>query len=186
MLLSPAGTLTGDDADAGARKRCFRRREMMARHRLVGDDRDLASRPQRCDPLAERRDQAAPDDDVVGAVAERDIDDDRIAGAQRRGHGAVPVFRRGACGGDAAAQPLHDFIDDGFVRHVARFHREVGLGIDRIALLDQPPQRLRRIGALEQRPIAAALDPAVEDVERGAQPHRDSLGADRARGCRRS
>ena len=52
---------TRRDADAGARKRCFRRREMMARHRLVGDDRDLASRPELGDSLAERRDQAAAD-----------------------------------------------------------------------------------------------------------------------------
>ena len=142
LLLSPAGTFTDGDADAGAGERGFRRREMMARHRLVGDDRDLAARPEPGDPLAERREQAAADRDVIGAVAERDIDGDRIAGAQaaRSWRGA---FRRGAFGRDAAAQAFEDFIDDGFVRHVARFHREVGFGIDRIALLDQPPQRLR-------------------------------------------
>ena len=156
----------------------------MARHRLIGDDRDLASRPEPGDPLAERREQAAPDHDVIGAVAERDIDGDRIAGAQGRGHGAVPsgAFRRCTFGRDTAAQAFQDFIDDGFVRHVARFHRDVGFGIDRIALLDQPPQRLRRIDVLEQRTIAAALDPAVEDLEGGAQPDRNSLGADRRAG----
>ncbi len=83
---------------------------------------------------------------------------------------------------DQSAQALEDLLDDGVVRHVARFHREVGLGIDRIALVDQLPQRLRRIGALEQRTIAAALDPAVQHLERGAQPDRDALGADRRAG----
>jgi hypothetical protein len=116
---------------------------MMTRHRLVGDDRDLASRPK----LAIRSPSVAAgraDRDVIGAGAERDIDGDRIAGAERRGHGArlpARAFRR-----DSGRASPPDFIDDGFVRHVARFHREVGLGIDRIALLDQPPQRLLWIG----------------------------------------
>ena len=90
--------------------------------------------------------------------------------------------RRSARGRDPSTQARQNLIDDGFVRHVARLHREVGLRIDRLALFEQPPQRFRRIGALEQRTVAAAFDPAVEHVDRGAKPHRDSLQANRIAG----
>src|SRR6266487_3315236 len=42
----------------------------------------------------------APDDDVVAALAERDVDDDRIAGAQRRSHDR----RSPSAGGPGIAQ----------------------------------------------------------------------------------
>jgi len=53
---------------------------MMARHRLVGDDRSLGARPQRSNSLPQRRELAATDQDVVAARAERDIDEGQIAG----------------------------------------------------------------------------------------------------------
>ena len=88
-MLSPGGTIDR------RRARCPRAAsaasaagEMMARDRLVGDDRDLGAGPQRRDARAERGEQAAADHDVVAARAERDVDDDRIAGSQRRGHDA--------------------------------------------------------------------------------------------------
>ena len=95
--------------------------------------------------------QAAADHDVIAASRERDIDRDRLAGAQRRGHGrfssAMPSL--------AASAPI-DFVDDRIVRLVARLRPYVRLGIDRLAL-DQAasvaPDRL-----LEQRPVGAPLD----------------------------
>src|SRR5260221_11227096 len=60
---------------------------MMKRHRRVGDDRHLAAGAQLGDPLAERRQEAAADRDVIGALAQRDIHGDRFAGTERHGHG---------------------------------------------------------------------------------------------------
>src|SRR3954465_13564224 len=62
---------------------------MMARHRLVRDDRDLASWPKPADPLAQASQQTATDRDVIGAVTERNVDRTRVAGAQRHGHDAT-------------------------------------------------------------------------------------------------
>src|SRR5262249_46871025 len=73
-------------ADAGGGKRGLGRREMMARDRFVGDDRSLGARTQRGNFFAQQGQLTAPDDDVVAALAERDVDDDRIAGPQRRSH----------------------------------------------------------------------------------------------------
>ena len=44
----------------------------------------LGARTQRGNFFAQQGQLTAPDDDVVAALAERDVDDDRIAGAQRR------------------------------------------------------------------------------------------------------
>ena len=107
--------------------------------------------------------QAAADHDVVGARRRAPtLTVDRIAGCTADGAVMAALlarpWRRPA---DAlAAQAGDDLVDDRLVRHVARFDRDVGLGIDRIALVDQPPQRLDRIGVLEQRPVVAALDAA--------------------------
>jgi hypothetical protein len=59
--------------------------------RLVGDDRGARAGPQRGDARAQRLQHAAADDDVIGALAERDIDGDRIGMFQRRGHRAAPI-----------------------------------------------------------------------------------------------
>ena len=77
---------------AGSGKRGFGGIEVMTRDILVGDDGGLGARPQRFDARAERGDQPAPDDDVVAAGAERDLDGRRI-GAKRCGH--APAFRAG-------------------------------------------------------------------------------------------
>ena len=60
---------------------------MMLGDVLVGDDRDLAPGRSAAIRSPSVGEQAAADHDVVGALAERDVDRDRIAGAQRRGHG---------------------------------------------------------------------------------------------------
>src|SRR5690606_33961343 len=77
--------------DAGRSERRLDRGEMMPRYRLVGDDRGAGARPQGSDALVELADQAAADEDVVGALAERDGHGDRLGATQRRGHGAPPV-----------------------------------------------------------------------------------------------
>ena len=82
-----------DDAarwHAGFGKRGFDGGEVITRDILVGDNGGFGTRAQRCNAGAERCDQAAPDDDVVAAVAERDLDGRRIV-AKRRRHG--PAFR---------------------------------------------------------------------------------------------
>ncbi len=55
----------------------------------VGDDGRAHAGPKGCDARAERRQHVAADDDVVGAAAERDVDDHGIGMLQRRGHGAA-------------------------------------------------------------------------------------------------
>src|ERR1700736_5821747 len=69
---------------------------MMLRHRPIGDDGDDGVRAQRSNPGAQRAEDAATDHDVIAALRERHVDDDRIAGAHRDGHG-MPA----ACGRDS-------------------------------------------------------------------------------------
>ena len=52
--------------------------EMMLCHRGVGDDQSLRPRTKPGDTLAEARQQAAADHDVVGALAKPDVDLDRL------------------------------------------------------------------------------------------------------------
>ena len=77
---------------AGSCKRGFGGGEVVTGDILVGDDGGFGTRAQRRDARTERRDQPAPDDDVVAAVAERDLDGCRIV-AKRRRH--APAFRSG-------------------------------------------------------------------------------------------
>ena len=59
--------------------------EVMELDIRIGDDEDPGARPQSLDARTERRDQPAADDDVVAALAERDLHDGRV-GAKRSGH----------------------------------------------------------------------------------------------------
>ena len=72
--------------DAGLGERGLGGCEVVARDGLVGDDGHLGTRAQRSDPPPERQQLAAADMDLIAALPERNIDDDRIAGTQRRGH----------------------------------------------------------------------------------------------------
>src|SRR5262249_36605789 len=87
--------------DARRRERGLRDSEMVAHDGLVSHDCDLRPGPQRRDFLAEQRQQAAADVDVVAALAERDVDDDRVAATQGRRHGSWSP----SAGGDALAAP---------------------------------------------------------------------------------
>src|SRR5580692_5829228 len=62
---------------------------MITRDITVGNDDCLGTRPQRGDAGAQRSEQAAPDDDVVAARSDRDIDKRRIA-ANGRSHAPAP------------------------------------------------------------------------------------------------
>ena len=75
---SPAGTMTCDTPMPAASSDVCAAGEMRAPDILVGDDRGARARPQRRHARSELREHAAADHDVIGAVAERDIDDDRI------------------------------------------------------------------------------------------------------------
>ena len=59
----------------------------------VGDDGGAGARPQGGDAAAQRLQHVAADHDVIGAIAERDIDGNGIGMLQGRGHGvALSVF----------------------------------------------------------------------------------------------
>ena len=151
----------------------------------VGDDGGAGAGPQGGDAAAQRLQHVAADHDVIGAIAERDIDGDGIGMLQGRGHGVA--LRRVRCfAGGVAAQPgvqgLDTFIDDLFVRHVARPDRDVGVLIDRLALLDQAPDGGGGIGGLQQRAVGAPLHPLHDDIGIGLEPDRDRLVADTVAG----
>ena len=80
--------------DAGRIERGLRRLEPVLRHRAVRHDGGARAGTKRGDARAERGDQAAADDDVIGALAERDIDDGRIGAQRRRHHDAAPSAGR--------------------------------------------------------------------------------------------
>ena len=170
-----------------SRQRGLGLRQPMFCHGAVGDDGGAHAGPQRGDARAERRQHVAADHDVIGALAERDIDRDGIGMFQRRGHHlASNVSGDDRCAGGLAAQPgmqgVDAFVDDFFVRHVARPDRQVGLLINRLAFPDQALDGRGRIGGLQQRTVGAALDPAHDDVGIGLEPDRNRLVADAVAG----
>ena len=79
--------------DAGRFQRGFGGGEMMAGDGLVGDERHARAAAQRLDARAEAGEQAAADDDVIGARTERDLHHRRLTRTQRRGHDAVSAPR---------------------------------------------------------------------------------------------
>ena len=147
---------------------------MVLGHGLVGDDRALGARPQRLDALAERGEQPAADDDVVGARAQRDLTTIGSAArlAQRRDHGLLSA-RRDA---ERLRQLGDDFVDDGVVRLVARLHVDVGQRIDRLA------QRQQVLDLVGQRTVVAPLGALHQHVEIGLQPDRDAFDVDQVAG----
>ena len=100
-------------------------------HGAVGDDGGAHAGAQRGDARAERGQHAAADDDVIGAVAERDVDRDIGGMFQWRSHGVTLIpsvvgWAEGALGAQPGAQGIDTFVDDAVVRHVARADRQVG------------------------------------------------------------
>ena len=113
VLATPAAA---SDASAGS-SQCLG-------NRAVGDNSGARARTERSDARPQRRQHVAADDDVIGAVAERNVDGDGIGMFQWRSHGVTldPVGwmldRRAAA--EPGAQRLDAFLDDAVVRHVAR------------------------------------------------------------------
>ena len=98
---------------------------------------------------------------------------------QRRGHGAAPIcWPATSVDAKPVAQRLDAFIDDLFVRHVARQHHDVGAPIDRLALAEQAVDGAFGIGGLQQRPVGAPPHPAHDHLGIGLEPDRDRLVAD--------
>ncbi len=78
--------------------------EIVARDRFVGDDGRLGTGTQGGNPLPERGEQAAADHDVIAALAEHDIDDDRVDRAQWSSHGAGSPLTH--CAKGVTARPM--------------------------------------------------------------------------------
>ena len=76
-------------SDAGLRQRGLGLRQPVFCDRAIRHDGGARAGPQRGDAPAKGLQHIAADDDVIGAVAERDVDDDGIGMLQRRGHVAL-------------------------------------------------------------------------------------------------
>ena len=132
---------------------------------------------ERRDARAEHRQQPAADHDVIGARAERDLHGGRFRRAQRRGHhGAASAARLAPRRREARASAATISLTMVSCDDLARHHRDVGLGIDRIALGHQLADALRRV-ALQHRAVGggAALDAPHQHLEIGLEPDRDAL-----------
>ena len=153
--------------DACRAQRVLERSQMTAGDILIGDDGGQRARQQRGDPRADSGKQAVADGDVVAAVAKRDMDlGARRAGVQRAVIQAVPFGPVG--------ERLDDILDDRSVRDVAAVDGDIGGGIDRIALFDEPRHDGGRIVVIEQRPVGAAAHALHEQGKIGTQPDRNA------------
>ena len=115
--------------------------------------------------------QSVADDDIVGALAQRHVDD--------------PFTGQGGLGGGGSKmgdQRVDDVAGDLVLRHVLGGHGDVGLGVDRITGLDQRLQRRPGIGGLQQRAVGAAGDALEQQLEIGLDPNRDRPGLDQPAG----
>ena len=159
-----------DDArrKSGAGKALHQIVEMQRRDVFVGDHRATRAGRKGLDMRARRGDQSFADQDLVGALAERDWNLAH-AGSARRRH----VFRF-----DASAQSRHDRIHGRLMRPVARFDRDVGEPIGRAALVEQPAQGRLGIGGLQQRAVRAFANSSQQHLEFRLQPDRDARGGD--------
>ena len=109
---------------------------MQARDGLVGDDGGAHARQPRGDLGAGVGQQAAADQDVVGACAR-----DRRRRLPAR-EGALPLRPSGQTSSTASRLEVvgkggEDIVDDDVVGDVARLDVDRGLGVDRVALGDQ-------------------------------------------------
>ena len=158
------------------------RREVMARDLLVGDNDRLPSPQQRQHRGAGGLDQAGADENVVASLRKRD--------AQALGCGLISVCHGSlsTSGGRDTERTVRERGNDArrrlFRRAVAAVDDDIGLGIDRMAPLDQLREHRSRIAALQQGPVVAAGYPRDQHVEIGAQPYRDAPPCDPRAGGR--
>ena len=134
--------------------------------RIVAHDRDARGSQQRAGEFTRAIDQAGADGDVVGATGQVDAD-----GAGRT-HAVCPAVWACRCARMAS-------ITCSVVRSAGwavGIDHDVGLGVDRIALLHEPRENFSRIALAQQRPVGALLHPVEQHVEFGAQPHGERPG----------
>ncbi len=123
---SPSSTMIREVGDARRGERRLGRLQPMLGNGAVGDDGGAHAGPQRRDALTQRAQHVAADHDVIGAVAERDVDGNGGGVFQGRSHGEVAFIP--SAGGSTAGRAPHRcacraseaFVDDAVVRHVAR------------------------------------------------------------------
>ena len=156
-------------------------------HGAVGDDGGPHAGAQRGDARAERRQHAAADDDVIGAVAEGDVDRDIGGMFQWRSHGVtlIPSVVGWAEGAPAHSRARRASIHSSTMRSCGTSReadRQVGGPVDRLARFEQTADGRDRILGLQQRPVGAALDALHDDVDIRLEPDRDRLVADAVAG----
>ncbi len=81
-------------------------------------------------------------------------------------------------------QRRHHPFERHFRRAIEGIDGDVGLGVDRVALGDQPLEHRPGLAVLEQRPIVAPRHPVEQQIELGAQPDRHRALADERPGGR--
>src|SRR3978361_1425162 len=78
-----AGLAIGDDhcrmLEASGIERACEARQLCDRHFAVGDDAEAPAGEHRLEAIAGAFEQVVADDDVVGALTERDVDDGRVS-----------------------------------------------------------------------------------------------------------
>src|SRR5437763_16415815 len=77
---------------------------------------------------------------------------------------------------------IETFLDDLFVRHVARPDGQVGVLVDRLAFGEKALDGRSRIGGLQQWTVSPALDAAQDDIGIRLEPDRNPLVLDTATG----
>ena len=141
----------------------LQRRQMQLRHRRVGHDHRALLRQHRRQQRAGARQQIVADHHVIAGGRQHHRQPPRRLPRQQR----VQHLRGGGVRALVAA------IDD-----------DVGLGIDRVTLVDQPLQDLGRVAVRQQRAMVAAGHPPHQRLQRTAQPDRDRIGARSGAGFR--
>ena len=85
-----------------------------------------------------------------------------------------------------SASAFEDGVDGDLVRRVAGLDRDVGLGVDRVAVAGLGGEHVERVLAGQQRAVVLAADAAGQHLDVGLQPDRDRLRLDQRAGLRRA
>ena len=109
---------------------------------------------------------AGPDQDRIGARAERHFDS------------APCLLGRLDILGQRCVKTPQDGFDHRIVGAVERFDGEIGEGVGRGPLLEQPAQGLFRIGRLQERSVGLLAHAGEQNFETRLQPDRDAMSCD--------
>ena len=147
--------------DPGLRQAVQQRRQMQGRHVLVRHHNGAALRHHRRQQRPGPGQQAVADHHLVRRGGKPNRQPPRLA----------PFVER-----------LQDLGHGVLQRFIAAIDGDVGLGVDRMALLHQSAKDLRRVAGVQKRAVAAGGDPAQQGGQPAAQPHRDGAVPNRAPG----